>query len=127
MGDSFEAVPFVLLEDEMKKTFDVEGRQMTAACNGLLPKLYRFNFGRDIMMDLKKFHDGAKKDPESVDMTPLENLTWLMFKEGGEDVGETPDEWLRTLEDPASVYILSQDMLALWQQSQRTTATPKKK
>lgn len=50
-----------------------------------------------------------------------------MFKEGGEDVGETPDEWLRTLEDPASVYILSQDMLALWQQSQRTTATPKKK
>lgn len=111
----------------MKKQFTLEGRQVTAVCNALLPRLYRFHFGTDILMDLSKFHQSYKKDPQTVDSTSLENLTWLMLKEGGEDVGETPEDWLRSIDDPSSIYELACEVLQLWRQSQQTTVSPKKK
>ena len=111
----------------MQKQLTLEGKQVKACSNALLPRLYRFHFGTDILMDLQKFHKDYQKDPQSVDFTPLENLTWLMLKEGGEDVGDSPEDWLRTIESPMSVYALSGEILQLWQQSQQATAIPKKK
>lgn len=111
----------------MKKTLEFEGREMTAVCNALLPRLYRFHFGTDLFMDLAKFREAHKKDPSSINFGVIENMTWLMLKQGGEDVGETPDEWLATLEDVASVYVLSSDIMELWEQSCKTTSKPKKK
>lgn len=111
----------------MQKIIDLEGKQVKLVSNALLPRLYRFHFGTDILMDLQKFQDSYKKDPQSVDFTPMENLAWLMLKEGGEEVGETPEEWLRTLDDLSSVYALTGAALSLWEQSQKTTAKPKKK
>ena len=111
----------------MKKQLTLEGRQVTAVSNALLPRLYRFHFGADILMELQKFHQAYQTDPQTVDFAPLENLTWLMLKEGGEDVGETPEDWLRTIDNPGSVYELAGEILQLWQQSQQTTVKPKKK
>ena len=39
----------------MKKQLTLEGRQVTAVSNALLPRLYRFHFGTDILMELQKF------------------------------------------------------------------------
>lgn len=111
----------------MQKIIDLEGKEVKLVANALLPRLYRFHFGTDILMDLQKFQNDYKKDPQTVDFTPMENLAWLMLKEGGEDVGETPEEWLRTLDDLTSVYALAGAALALWEQSQKAVAKPKKK
>lgn len=111
----------------MQKTLTLEGNQVTAVSNALLPRLYRVHFGTDILMDLQNFQKEYQKDPQAVDFTPLENLTWLMLKEGGEEVGESPEEWLRTIDSPFSVYELGAEILQLWRQSQMTTSKPKKK
>lgn len=111
----------------MHKMLDLEGKQVKAVANALIPRLYRFHFGKDLIMDLQKFQKSYQADPETVSFEPVENLCWLMLKEGGEDVGESPEEWLRTLDDPAAVYLLSSDIMDLWQQSQASTSRPKKK
>lgn len=111
----------------MQKTLTLEGKQVKAVSSAILPRLYRFHFGKDLIMEMEKLRKSYTQDPESVDFTPVENLCWLMLKEGGEDVGETPEEWLRTLTDISSVYTLSADVMQLWQESQATTSRPKKK
>lgn len=111
----------------MQKILNLEGEEVKAVSNALIPRLYRFHFGKDVIMELQRFRDAYAKDPLSVDFTPLENLTWLMLKQGGENVGEQPEEWLATLESPLSVYELSAEIMDLWMQSQKVTSTPKKK
>ena len=73
----------------------------------------------------KKAQDG---DPLSaVDLTIFENVAWLFLKQGGEDVGNNPDEWLDSIKGVFSVYEVFPEMLELWQLNLQTTATPKKK
>ena len=111
----------------MQKKLTLEGKQVTAVSSAILPRLYRFHFGKDLIMEMDNLRKNYEKDRNSVDMTPVENLAWLMLKEGGEDVGESPEEWLRTLDDISSVYTLSGEIMQLWNQSQATTSRPKKK
>lgn len=111
----------------MHKTLTFNGAEVKAASNAFIPHLYRDKFGRDIMMELQKFETTAKKSPEELDFAPIERLAWLMLKEGGEDVGESPEEWLRSIDSPVAVYNLSAELLAFWKESQHSTSVPKKK
>lgn len=113
----------------MQRAINCEGHELTFASNALMPRLYRFHFGKDVMMELKKFSDAYKKDPENLNYEVLENMAWLMLKLGsGDEVArETPEAWLATLESPTAVYELAPELMDLWAASQKTTAIPKKK
>lgn len=111
----------------MQKTLTLEGKRVRAVSSAVLPRLYRFHFGKDLIMEMEKLRKTYQEDPGSVDFAPIENLTWLMLKEGGEAVGESPEEWLRTVNDISAVYSLSAEIMDLWQASQATTSKPKKK
>jgi len=111
----------------MHKIVEYDGKQQKMVCNAILPRLYRFNFGKDLVMEMRCFSDAYKKDPETVDFEVLENLTWLMLKEGGSEVAETPEEWLRSIADPVAIYLLEGEAMELWQKGQAITARPKKK
>lgn len=113
----------------MQRAINLEGQELTFASNALMPRLYRFHFGKDIMVELKKFGDAYKKDPNDLNYEVLENMAWLMLKLGsGPDVArETPEAWLATLESPMAVYELAPALMDLWAASQQTTAKPKKK
>lgn len=112
----------------MDKIVTIQGQERTLRCNALLPRKYRHTFGRDLIADMnglvKKFKasDGAEFNTEV-----LENLTWLMLREAGEEVGSTPDEWLAGIDDAAELYSLLPDVVALWGAGIHTTAIPKKK
>ena len=111
----------------MKKTITIDGKEMQLDCNALLPRQYRKEFGRDLIVDmqrLKKDYDGS---PDAVNTECFENLTWLMLRAAGEDVGESVDEWLATIEDSFAIYGVINDVVELWLSSQRTTSKPKKK
>ncbi len=112
----------------MEKTVTFQGKEMKLLANALLPRKYRHTFGRDLMQDMQKIavpdSEGAAPD---MDLSVFEDLTWLMFKNAGEDVGNSPEEWLSGIDDMFSVYMLIPDVVGLWQANNETTSVPAKK
>lgn len=116
----------------MERIVTVNGTEYCMKATALIPRQYRNKFGRDLIVDMKKLQDGLTKNGgkaefDALDLTIFENVAWLMLKAGGEDVGESPDEWLSNLEGIFSVYEVLPQMLELWVESSKTTSVPRKK
>jgi hypothetical protein len=111
----------------MKRTITIEGKDYQIECNALLPRQYRKEFGQDLLVGMRDFKARYDNDPNDLDTTVLENLTWLMLKAAGEDVGDNVEEWLASLDDSFAVYNVINDVVDLWLQTQKTTSKPKKK
>lgn len=135
----------------MRKTINIEGTERTVDANALLPRQYRKEFGRDVIVDMQKLLGGiklsaealkrARKDPDgmaaelladpnalgSMDLSVIENLAWLMLRAGGEEVGDTVEAWLGSLTDTMTIYNIMPDIVELWVSSQSTTSKAKKK
>ena len=111
----------------MTKTVSMSGKEDTIENNALLPRQYRHQFGRDLIVDMQKLADAYKKDPYEINTEVLENISWLMLKAGGEQVGENPEEWLAGLDDTFAVYEIIEDVVGLWVEGRKTTSRPKKK
>lgn len=135
----------------MKKTIKLDGKEARIEANALLPRLYRKEFGRDLITDMRKIIGGlqmtqealkkAKEDPEGlaaelmadpdamdrIDLSAMENLTWLMMRCAGEEVPDSVEEWLAGLEDSMAVYMAMPDVIEAWIASQKTTSKTKKK
>ena len=54
-------------------------------------------------------------------------MAWIMLKHAGEDVGDSPDEWLDSIDGIFSIYEFLPEIIDLWQMNQATTSTPRKK
>ena len=135
----------------MRKKIIIEGKARTLEANALLPRQYRKEFGRDLIVDMKKLLGKvqltaealkkARQDPDGLaadlladpdaldgmDLSVVENLAWLMLRAGGEDVGDNVETWLASLQDFMTVYNIMPEIIELWITSQKTTAKPKKK
>jgi hypothetical protein len=111
----------------MKRTITIEGKDYQIECNALLPRQYRKEFGTDLVAGMRTLKAEYDKDPNNVSTEILENLTWLMLKAAGEDVGSTVEEWLSGIEDSFAIYTVMNDVVDLWLNSQKTTSVPKKK
>lgn len=114
----------------MVRTVNVGGIEMRMRASALIPRFYRFHFGRDIIVDMKKLAADYEKGEELdvIDLTIFENVAWLMAYEADPDnTPETPDEWLDSIDGVFSVYEALPQILGLWADSQKTTAIPKKK
>ena len=115
----------------MIKTVNIEGVERKMASSAILVRQYRAHFGRDLIVDMTKATKARKPGEElrleDIDISVFENLAWLMLKNAGEDVGDSPEAWLETLESPFTVYELIGDISDLWTANLKTTAVPKKK
>lgn len=122
----------------MEKQITAGGEVLTMKASALLPRQYRYHFGRDLIVDMKKAFESSGKsldeiqaDPsgsmDAIDMTVFENLAWLMLKNGGTEVGSSPEEWLDSVDDPMIFYTLLPEVVDLWMRNTATTARPKKK
>jgi len=117
----------------MDKIIKIGDKEMKARASALIPRLYRYHFNRDIILDMKQLDDAMKKAKEEnrdfsiSDLTIFENVAWLFFKQGGESVGETPDEWLDSIDGVFSVYEALPQLLDLWGTNLAQTSKPKKK
>ena len=127
----------------MEKTISVGGRDVRMRASALIPRLYRYKFGRDMIADMRKLEKDFKKAtnlPEDateeeikdaelsvLDLTIFENVTWLMIKNAGEDIPATPDEWLDTIDGVFSVYEVLPQILEMWEANLATTSAPRKK
>ena len=125
-----------------EKTVTIAGREWHFKANALIPRMYRFKFGRDLMSDmltLEKRIEAVEKSKMSkdekeaaqlnaADLTTFENVAWCFIKAAGkEDVGESPDEWLENLDSMFSIYEVLPEILDLWADTNSMTSTPAKK
>ena len=112
----------------MDRNVTIDGKSCVLRSNALLPRKYRHFFNRDLISDMNKLRDKYRAtDGAEFDAEVFENLTWLMLREAGEQVGNDPEEWLASIDDMLQVYSLLPVVVELWGASLQTTSTSKKK
>lgn len=127
----------------MEKTVNIGGMDVRMRASALIPRLYRFKFGRDMVSDMRQLQrsyakaaalpDTATEEERQdaqlsvLDLTIFENVAWLMAKHADKSVADDPDEWLDSLEGVFTIYEVLPQILELWSMNQATTSTPKKK
>lgn len=127
----------------MEKTVNIGGTDVRMRASALIPRLYRFKFGRDMVSDMRQLQksyakaaalpDTATEEERQdaqlsvLDLTIFENVAWLMAKHADKSVADNPDEWLDSFEGVFTIYEVLPQILELWSMNQATTSTPKKK
>ena len=127
----------------MERTIKVGGAELRMRASALIPRLYRFRFGRDLIKDMTQLEKAYKKamsvkedatDDERqdaelgvLDLTIFENVAWAMAKNADPNVPNDPDEWLDTIDGVFSVYEVLPQILDLWTAGLETTSKPVKK
>lgn len=127
----------------VERTVEIDGKAVRLRASALIPRMYRFKFGRDLVADMNRLRKSWKRVQElpadateeqrqdaqldAADLTIFENVAYLMVKNAGEDVPDTPDEWLDSMDGVFSVYEVLPVILELWGANLETTSSPKKK
>ena len=110
--------------------------------SALIPRLYRFRFGRDIIRDmtaLKKAFNKKNELPEDateeqkqdaalseMNLMIFENVAYIMAKHADPSIPDDPNEWLDGFE-MFSIYEIFPEILQMWNLNNETTSKPKKK
>lgn len=127
----------------VERTIKVGDQEIRMRANALIPRLYRFKFGRDMIADLRTLQKSFMKarniaadaTEEEIadaqltvlDLTIFENVAWLMARQADPSIPSDPDEWLETIDGVFSIYEVLPVILDLWQWNTATTSIPRKK
>lgn len=126
----------------MEKKVMIGGKEYRMRASALIPRLYRFKLGRDMVADMnqltksyqkilksKNASEEEKRDAQFsvADLTIFENVSFMMVKHAGEDIPDTPEEWLDSIEGVFSIYEILPDILSLWSANNAQTSVPGKK
>lgn len=124
-----------------ERTVIIDGKETTMKASALTVRLYRYKFGRDLTVDMKKLRDAyvriaedkQKSDEEktdaqfsATDLTIFENVAYIMCKQGDPSIPSDPEEWLDSL-SLFSIYQVLPVIFDLWNANQISTSTPAKK
>lgn len=126
----------------MTKTVIIDGREYRMRASALTPRLYRAFFKRDMIRDMQNLlnaynslltlpEEATKEEQNAASIILLdylevfENVAWLFCKEGGESVGNSPEEWLDSIDGMFSIYEAMPTIIELWADNQLTTSIPK--
>ena len=126
----------------MERTITISGKDVKMRASALIPRLYRFRFGRDIIRDMASLQKAYKKKqdlPEDateeekidaefsvVDLMVFENVAYIMAKHAEPSIPDDPNEWLDEF-DMFSIYEILPEILQMWNLSNAQTSKPKKK
>lgn len=127
----------------MERTVTVGGKELKMRASALIPRLYRFKFKRDMVADMRQLQrayakasalpdDATEEEREDAqfsvaDLTIFENVAYIMAKHGGNEMPDTPEEWLDSIDGVFSIYEVLPVILELWGANTETTSIPKKK
>ena len=127
----------------MEKTITIGGQDFRLRASALIPRLYRFRFGRDMIRDMAQLEKAYKKasaikedatDEEqreaqlsALDLTIFENVAWTMAKNADSNIPNDPDKWLDSIDGVFSIYEVMPTILELWTAGLETTSTAAKK
>lgn len=117
----------------IERKITLDGKEYTLRASALIPRLYRAKFGRDMVADMRRLADAYKRAGDedaqmtAMDLGVFEDIAWIMLKHGGMDVGESPEEWLDSLDGIFSVYEVLPVIIDMWAKNNKTTSVPRKK
>ena len=127
----------------MERTIKIGGAELRMRASALIPRLYRFRFGRDLIKDMSQLEqsyrkamnlkedatDEEKRDAQFsvLDLTIFENVAWCMAKNADASVPDSPDEWLDSIDGVFSIYEVLPSILELWAAGLQQTSSPVKK
>ena len=126
----------------MIRTVIIDGKEYRMRASALTPRLYRAFFKRDMIRDMQNLlhaynkmlslpDDATEDEKNEANLVILdylevfENVAWLFCKEGGESVGNSPEEWLDSIEGMFSIYEAMPAIIDIWIENQETTSIPK--
>lgn len=124
------------------KTVLIGGKEYRMRASALTPRLYRAFFKHDMIRDMQNLihvyrdlialpEDATDEQRDEASLAVLdylevfENVAWLFCKEGGEPVGNSPEEWLDSIDGLFSIYEAMPAIIELWAENQETTSIPK--
>ena len=126
----------------MVKTLNIDGKEVKMRASALIPRIYRFRFGRDMIQDMNSLRKAWKKVTELpedateeekeeaqfsvMDLTIFENVAYVMAKHGDPSTPDSIDDWMDQFE-LFSIYEVLPEILKLWNLNTDQTSTPKKK
>lgn len=126
----------------MEKIINIGGKDVKMRASALVPRMYRFKFGRDILRDMTSLKKAFKKRNElpegatdeqkeeaalsEIELTIFENVAYIMAKHADPTIPDDPDEWLDGFE-MFSIYEVFPQILEMWELNNATTSKPKKK
>lgn len=126
----------------MEKIINIGGKEVKMRASALIPRLYRFRFGRDIIRDmtaLKKAFNKKNELPEDateeqkqdaalseMNLMIFENVAYIMAKHADPSIPDDPNEWMDGFE-MFSIYEIFPEILQMWNLNNETTSKPKKK
>ena len=126
----------------MVKTLNIDGKEVKMRASALIPRIYRFRFGRDMIQDMNSLRKAWKKVTELpedatevekeeaqfsvMDLTIFENVAYVMAKHGDPSTPDSIDDWMDQFE-LFSIYEVLPEILKLWNLNTAQTSSPKKK
>ena len=124
----------------MEKTIHIDGKDVPFKATGSTLRLYRFKFGRDLLVDFAKMYEEVQEivkkaagnqaaavkslSPEA--LTTFENVAYIMARQADPTIPSDPDEWLDGF-TMFSIYEVLPEIVELWNMSQMSTGEQKKK
>ena len=127
----------------IKKEVEICGQKVVLGASALLPKIYRINFGKDMVADMNRLRrsfqaaqtlpkDATEEERQEasldvIDLTIFEQTAWAMAYHADKTVPHNPDEWLESFDGVFSIYEVFPVILELWGLNQKTTSIPAKK
>lgn len=117
----------------MERSLNIGGSEVRMRASALIPRIYRFKFGRDLIKDMteleKSYRRVAEEETELsvLDLTVFENISWVMAKAADASIPDDPDEWLDGIDGVFSIYEVLPQILELWAEGLTQTSQPRKK
>ncbi|MCD8336235.1 MAG: hypothetical protein LUD18_02995 [Lachnospiraceae bacterium] len=104
----------------LKKTVQIDGKDVVFKASAAIPRIYRLKFQRDIYKDLRNLEQAVGNSDEgqsNLDLFSLEmfeNIAYIMAKHAEPDkVPDSPEEWLDEF-NTFSIYQVLPEIIKLW-------------
>ena len=115
----------------LRKTMNIDGRDVPFQASAATPRYYRIKFQRDIYKDLEKL-EGSYKDRmssdtelEIEDLEIFENVAYIMAYQANPTIPETIEDWLDQFE-MFSIYQILPEIMELWGKNMQSESVAKK-
>jgi len=115
----------------LRKTINIDGKDVVFQSSAAIPRLYRTKFNRDIFKDIKKLYDAfdakqkADTELEIDDLEIFENVAYIMALHANPTIPPTIEGWLDQFE-MFSIYEILPQILDLWGNNLISTVQAKK-
>lgn len=115
----------------VRKTIDIDGKEVAFKASAAIPRIYRLKFQRDIYKDIslleKSLGDNSEEE-SNLDLFSLEmfeNIAFIMAKHADPSIPDEVEDWLDEF-NTFSIYQVLPQLIELWGMNIKTDAEAKK-